>query len=150
MIGPGVGTAVLVWLAVIACEPFGPPVPAALIPFDPATNPLGYPTRDAYHIWWAEMEACTGRRGHYRDVDWLYLPDANGRTLPGWGGAVGRYDRARRSIWLVERWLTERAVVAHEMVHALLPEAGHPAEFDRCGMRLGSVHAEGAVGRARP
>ena len=133
----------LVLLLATACHPgegFGPAIPTGMVPYSPSQNPLGNDTRDYYPIWWANMEACSLRHGELANIQWFYWPDALGPYIPDMDGptVVGHYDRARNAIELVERGLTDQLLVEHEMLHALLPHAGHPAEFDRCGVRLGS------------
>lgn len=101
--------AVLVLLSACAFEPDGA-VPLA--------------TADRYREWWARTEACSGRTGDFDAIQW-YVVRGRDFACPT-GRCVGRWEPNHR-IYLAEAWVQSELVVRHEMLHALLGRAGHPA-----------------------
>lgn len=108
-----------------------------------ATEPnlADYPSHEVaplpvYAEWWSEMEACSGLHGSMDRIHWFVYGDPAARTFPTqWGRAAGMYLRSERNVLLVAKAVGVRRVVAHEMLHALLPMGGHPSVFDNCGVR---------------
>lgn len=88
-----------------------------------------------YAQWWHEIEECSGRHGDMNRIHWAMLADTSRTFHTQWGKAVGIYFRDDRTIMTVQWARDVRAVVAHEMLHALLPSGGHPPVFDICGVR---------------
>ena len=139
-------TVLLVAVAVLGCDnTIGPAMPDDLVPYDwrvPESVPVpdspnAYFVTAGYQQWWDSMETCSGYRRDIGEVEFFYWP---GPRLPDVGegtDAVGLYDRARSSIWLVEWGVSWNRLVMHEMLHALSPSAGHGPQFDRCDVRMG-------------
>jgi len=89
----------------------------------------------AYQVWWASTEGCSGIRGTLGRIKWYVVPGVS--TFPtAEGEKVGirikTGDEVR--IVLAGNYVEHEMVVRHEMLHALLNRAGHPAEYfqDRC------------------
>lgn len=88
--------------------------PEGAVPFDPPPE---------YRTWWAETEACSGRRGDFDTIAWATVP-GRGFACPS-GTCVGRWEPGSR-IYLAAAFQRHELVVRHEMLHALLDRAGHP------------------------
>ena len=78
---------------------------------------------DVYARWWAMTEACSGRSGDMRDVDWYRVP---GSRFMHDGQSVPAYWSSSNRIVLAERVIEHGPMVRHEMLHALLHVRGHP------------------------
>jgi hypothetical protein len=88
-----------------------------------------------YREWWQEMESCTGQTGDLEAITWYQLADTTARTFRAEGqDAAGMYLPAEHAILLAAPWRDTRAVVAHEMIHALRRRGGHPPIFAVCGV----------------
>jgi hypothetical protein len=85
-----------------------------------------------YALWWRLVERCAGRSGDLSAIHWYIVPGAN--TL-GQNDVQGMYYPATQRIVLAERYARTGSLVRHEMLHALVPEGEHPAEYfqQRCG-----------------
>lgn len=85
-----------------------------------------------YREWWQEMETCSGR---YADLHTFRFVVVRGPSFTlGTLALVGFYDLADRTMFVAQDAMFERAVVGHEMLHAL-GIFGHPDEpFGRCGV----------------
>lgn len=111
-----------------ACSPPTAPFPEGAVRFRP--NDF------MYRRWWAQLEACTGRRGSYDAVRWYRAPGDTAFRIPGRPGVYSGawYSRGNRIV-LVQQALDWPAGVRHEMLHAVLRVGDHPREFfrERCG-----------------
>lgn len=85
-------------------------------PFDPPAH---------WSAWWAKTEACAGRRGDFARIEWIRYPTP---AIPNQGAMIGRANKSAWRIELAEQVQSEGAV-AHEMLHLLIPESGHPAKY---------------------
>jgi hypothetical protein len=88
-----------------------------------------------YQLWWKLTEACSGASGELNRVAWYVVPDA--RSLPTADGdsVQGLYFPVSHHIVLAGKSAQSGRLVRHEMLHALLGQAGHPIEYfqRRCG-----------------
>lgn len=122
-------------LVTVACQSTEPTsaLPSGAVPM---AAPAGYGG------WWQATEACAGLTGSYSTVEWFVVPDAdtfdpgNGSRVVGEWSRVGGATR----IILAGRYAAHEMAVRHEMLHALLGKAGHPAEFfgTKCGLTWNS------------
>lgn len=104
----------------------------------PLVAPVGAepfnPDRAQYIIWWREVEACSGLRGDFDDVNFFVVP---GVTAMVWGNQVvnGVWLEEDNKIILAEGHVDDADTVRHEMLHALIILPGHPREYflARCG-----------------
>lgn len=90
--------------------------------------------RPEYQRWWAEVEACSGHRGDFRRVIWLWTPDSPYfRYENDWYD--GYWFEFKHEIVLGAAYVGDSSVVTHEMLHDLLNRGDHPAKyFDQaCG-----------------
>jgi hypothetical protein len=120
-----------------------PPLPPGAVPFSPAA---------VYARWWAMTEACSGATGSLAAVSWfetaglLRDPDT-GKIIDGyWSSATNR-------IVLSADAKLDGGVVRHEMLHALIRQAGHSrAQFlGRCaGVVSCSIACVGDAGSPPP
>jgi hypothetical protein len=90
-----------------------------------------------YAFWWQLMERCSGRDRVYAGVKWYMSPsiDLGGERYNGYWWSQGN------RILLSDAHVRNGRVVRHEMLHALIDDGEHPAEYfeDRCGAELGCV-----------
>ena len=109
--------------AAAACDWAGAFLPADAERLDPPA---------VFARWWAMTEACSGRTGDLNDVRWYRVPgstvEVDGRKVAGFWGSRGN------RIVLPDERIDEGDVVRHEMLHALLQQAGHPREdfLEKC------------------
>ena len=103
----------------------------------PATLPSGSVPMiapETYARWWAETEACSGRKGTIKRVNWYMVPNSD---FFWYGGETydGYWFRYHHQIILASASIPDSNVVRHEMLHDLLDDGNHPAEFfqKRCG-----------------
>lgn len=105
--------------------------------------PLEYPDaldlpRDRWlRDMWTELESCSGRHRSFNAVDFYYV---RRQTLTGMNGiqTLGQFFTATNRIYVIEAKRSDRDVVRHEMMHALIRDKmGHPPEYfsekGRCG-----------------
>lgn len=85
-----------------------------------------------YARWWAMTEACSGRSGSMRAVDWYRVPGS--QFMRGDQPAGGYWNRYTNRIVLAEVGIEHGPTVRHEMLHALLKAGGHPRSqfLDAC------------------
>jgi len=86
-----------------------------------------------YDFWWALTEACAGRQGNLRDVQWYLWPEPG--AIPFDGKLYDGYWWPRDNrIMLASGATDDGQVVRHEMLHQLLQLDGHPPEYfdQRC------------------
>lgn len=72
-----------------------------------------------YRTWFAELEACSGRRNSFEGIRWAVRErgseTVNGREI------VGQIDYPNH-IWIVRAYLDVEGAVKHEMLHYLLQQ----------------------------
>lgn len=89
-----------------------------------------------FREWWAQVEACAGRRASFDAVSWFMVPGEVPFDAPGVSHAVlGYWHPADNRIVLLE-WVPNRtSLVRHEALHAILHRSDHPTEYfeTRCG-----------------
>lgn len=85
-------------LALLACSSLEPAKDVVLSP------------DSRYPGWYGEVEACAGRTGDYRGIDWWVLEDDSPNAGETWG----------RDVYIKLRYATSAFVVKHEMLHTLL------------------------------
>lgn len=114
-----VGAACAAALLVIACA----------IPTEPRlpTGATLWTAPARFALWWRMTEACSGRSGDFRSVQWYIVPgvrtiEVQGEHYDGfWFGQPNR-------IVLAEASSVDGPLVRHEMLHALLGVDGHPRD----------------------
>ena len=88
-----------------------------------------------YEAWWVSTEGCASIQGNLARIKWYVVPGVS--TFPtAEGEKVGIRIKTGSDIRIViaGNYVEHEMVVRHEMLHALLNRAGHPAEYfeDRC------------------
>ena len=106
-----------------------------------------------YQAWWASTEGCSQIRGNLERIKWYVVPGVS--TFPTTEGEkVGirilTGDDVR--IVIAGNYVEHEMVVRHEMLHALLNRAGHPAVYfqDRCQLTWETWAASRPTGEAPP
>ena len=99
-------------------------------------KPLEYPDavryfdEDAFPRWWAELEACSRVSRRLRSVTFYYVPRDTFLSVLHGIRTVGLYYPDSDRIFVVESEKSNRQVIRHEMMHALLrDESGHPPMY---------------------
>jgi hypothetical protein len=82
---------------------------------------------EIYSTWWSMTEACSGLTGPLGAVTWFKTTEALGNTAHG-ESVVGYWASSGNRIVLMNSVMLDGGTVRHEMLHALLREAGHPRE----------------------
>ena len=119
--------AALTLTVVTACERLPTAPPAEAVWFGPPAH---------FRDLWVATEQCSGRQRSYDDIRWYVVPDAwqvadhKGRLVAAFYDLRGDY------IVVAGAYLTSDPLIRHEELHAILDRPGHPAEFDRCNLRL--------------
>ena len=76
---------------------------------------------------WRKTEQCSGHAGHvgFDRIEWIRYPTP---TIPNAGATIAR---ANKSAWRIElaEQVVDEGVIAHEMLHLLIPEDGHPPKY---------------------
>ena len=114
-----------VLLTLVACNGiFEPRFPPAAIAIAPSSQ---------YRTWWSVVESCSGRRSTFESVTWYTIPV--GQLKVKGEMAAGAWFPSGNRIVITDSWKREGALVRHEMLHAVLQTASHPAEFfqQKCG-----------------
>lgn len=103
------------------------------------TEPLPEGTRRVsaeavYQVWWSMIESCSGRSGTLAAIDWYVVPGVTHFMHKG-VPVSGYWSRAGNRIVVAERAIHDGGLIRHEMLHALLGQAGHSREafLERCG-----------------
>ena len=113
------------WLAlliVVAClDTFAP---AGAVPFVPPAS---------YRAWWAAIEDCARLWGDYGRLRWYEVP-GDDYPCPAYDGRCDGWWQPPHTIYLAERYLADRQLVEHEMLHDLLQRGDHPPVFQVCGV----------------
>ncbi|MBK6457073.1 MAG: hypothetical protein IPF87_13530 [Gemmatimonadetes bacterium] len=90
-----------------------------------------------YRAWWAQMEACAGKRASFDAVSWYVIPGEEPIAIPHHPlRALGYWDPGDNRIVLLQFLPDRRApVVRHEALHAITRRIDHPPEYfvTRCG-----------------
>ena len=101
-----------------------------------------------YALWWDLAQSCSGLRRDMSEIRWLTDPSSSRRTIEGGADTVvGEWYAGTSSIVLTREFLSDPGVVRHEMLHALLRDAGHPGRVFRDGC-AGYVVCAGSCGRS--
>jgi hypothetical protein len=119
--------AVAISLVAAACERAPTAPPADALRFDPPEH---------FRALWAATEQCSGHQRSFDVVRWYEVPDA--WQVPNHEGTLvaAFYDLRGNYIVIAGAYLASDPLVRHEELHAILDRPGHPAEFDRCDLRL--------------
>lgn len=97
--------------------------------FPESATPLAPPAE--FRAWWAVVESCSGRQSRFEDVRWF---QASYFSIRG-ELALGAWFPAGNRIALLGSESFPASIVRHEMLHAILQDSDHPAEYfqSRCG-----------------
>ena len=83
-----------------------------------------------YSLWWSMAESCSGLNRPMADVSWYSVPGAEFAAGSDTLDAAYQVDKNR--IIIGDNWLTNGSIVRHEMLHALVHQAGgttHPRAY---------------------
>jgi hypothetical protein len=90
-----------------------------------------------FDVWYAKTEACAGLSGSLQRVQW-YVVKGVDTFDTGQGPKVGMWERsgAGSVIVVAGNFRNHEMVIRHEMLHSLIGQSGHPAEYfvERCGL----------------
>jgi len=100
--------------------------------FEPA-GARPYAPPDAYHAWWAEIEACARLTGDLNAIAWYEVPGSR-YACPGYSRGCAGWWRPPHTIYMAQASVKERRPVQHEMLHDLLQRSDHPPVFRTCGV----------------
>ena len=94
-----------------------------------------------YELWWSMTESCSGIQGALANIEWYMVPNTD--VLPGTNDLSGEWFPQRNRIVLAASSQHAGGLVRHEMLHALLQDAGHVREefLGRCGGVVDCVEA---------
>jgi len=91
---------------------------------------VGYFDRDNFREWWNELEGCSKLSRNLDGVGFFYV---SAETLPSALHGIrtlGQYFPQTNRIFVVASAKSDRQVIRHEMMHALLrDESGHPPMY---------------------
>ncbi|GAC1649970.1 MAG: hypothetical protein NVS4B3_07910 [Gemmatimonadaceae bacterium] len=127
--------AVLLASATVACtDVMGPKLPPARR-FDPPVQ---------YQTWWLEVEECSAHVAPLERVSFYRVVPEPGRDSVSFRDPEtqqyfhAEWVRASNAIYLAAGQVTSPQIVRHEMLHAVLHDITHPAEYftDRCGKQV--------------
>lgn len=140
--GVVVGLALAIATTACATEPSSPEIPGAEVVSAPAE----------YRTWWSATEQCSGLSGNYTKLEFYQVPGVSTFSSPV-GTVVGLWNRSgiANRITIAGNYLDNELVVRHEMLHALLKQNGHPAEYfvNRCALTWESwAHRNGQTSGA--
>lgn len=82
--------------------------------------------RPEYALWWKLTERCAGRTADLGDFHWYVVP---GVAVFSDKQLEGEENSTTKRIILAGKMVDSGGVVRHEMLHALLSQHGHPAEY---------------------
>ncbi|MGH7548481.1 MAG: hypothetical protein ACREMM_09930 [Gemmatimonadales bacterium] len=100
--------------------------------FEPA-GARPYAPPDAYHAWWAEIEACARLTGDFTAIAWYEVPGSR-YACPGYARGCAGWWRPPHTIYMAQASVKERRPVQHEMLHDLVQRSDHPPVFRTCGV----------------
>lgn len=91
-----------------------------------------------YRTWWKQMKNCAGKhRNRFDQVEfWMVEYDSLGFFIEGSdNGLAGIYDPKANRIYMDQKFMFDRRLVGHEMIHAI-GVVGHPQEIfvAQCGV----------------
>ena len=93
------------------------------------------PMTAQYQSWFRSTEACSGIRGTVENLQFYVVPGVETFATPD-GQKVGEWisEGGNHRIVLAGNYQDHEMVVRHELLHALLRQAGHPDEYfvNRC------------------
>ena len=103
-----------------------PPLPSDSVPMSPPPQ---------YQLWWRLTEECSGTSAELSRVSWYVVPDARFLLSADGDSVQGLYYPVSHHIVLAGQSAQSGRLVRHEMLHALIGQAGHPTEYfqERCG-----------------
>jgi len=103
-----------------------PPLPVESVALSPPAQ---------YQLWWRLTEECSGTMLPMDRVSWYVVPDARFLISAEGDSVQGLYYPISHHIVLAGQSLQSGRLVRHEMLHALIGQAGHPTEYfqERCG-----------------
>lgn len=88
-----------------------------------------------YQEWFQKTEACSGLTGQYSTLQWYVVPGVETFSTDA-GDKVGEWiwDGTTNRIIVAGNYQNHEMVVRHELLHSLLRQEGHPAQYfiDRC------------------
>lgn len=115
-------------------------------PFAPVGNVERFTPPPEYRTWYAEMEACTGRRGNYDAVVWWLVDSLT--TPVGWHNIAATWT-APHTVRIRRGYKGNDWVVRHEMLHDILQTVDQPSPpFGVCNRPAPAVPARnGRTGR---
>ena len=91
---------------------------------------VGYFDRENFRQWWNELEGCSKLSRNLDGVGFFYV---SAETLPSALHGIrtlGQYFPQSNRIFVVASAKSDRQVIRHEMMHALLrDESGHPPMY---------------------
>ena len=96
--------------------------------FDPGNPCWEITPPEIYHVWWQEVEGCTGQQRSMEQITWFTVA---GDSFPeGERWLVGYWRHEQNAIYITEseKW-SEWDTVKHEMLHAILQDGGHSSPF---------------------
>ena len=125
---------------------------SALAPSEPAVpaGAVALVMPAVYREWFQKTEACSGRSGNVAAVQFYVVPGVETFATAD-GPKVGEWisDGAGDRVIIAGNYQLHEMVVRHELLHALLRQSGHPAEYfvSRCGLTWESWNSgNGSVG----
>lgn len=83
---------------------------------------------DVYRTWWEMVEACSGHRGVFDDVQWYRASIVELQEREG-NGTLAYWEERGNRIVLSDNIVDFGRGVRHEMLHALVRQHGHPREL---------------------
>ena len=90
-----------------------------------------------FDAWYAKTEACSGLSGSLQSVQW-YVVKGVDTFETDQGQKVGMWERSGSGsvIVVAGNYRNHEMVIRHEMLHSLIGESGHPAEYfvERCSL----------------
>ena len=109
---------------IAACNDLTAPFPSNAVEITPPAP---------YARWWAMTESCSGLSGDMSAVHFYAVPEP--LVAVGDSSYAGYWRQKGNRIALAEPYVTDGAVVRHEMLHQLLQRGDHPRPdfVDRCG-----------------
>ena len=88
------------------------------------------PLTAQYRSWFESTQECSGLRGDLAAVQFYVVPGVETFATPD-GQKVGEWiaEQGNHRIIIAGNYQGHEMVVRHELLHALLKQAGHPDEF---------------------
>ncbi|GAC1655218.1 MAG: hypothetical protein NVS4B3_19760 [Gemmatimonadaceae bacterium] len=121
----------------------------ALVGCGDATGPklpraIGFEAPAIYRLWWQDVETCSGARGSLDEVRFYRVVAQPGEDSSSFRDPAhdrylfGEWVPGSNAIYLAPEKVTNRQIVRHEMLHALIRVLDHPPEYfvTRCGAEV--------------